>query len=91
LISLGRDQTISKVSQLIKGESAFWVNKLQLVKERFEWQDDYFAVSVGESQVETIVNYIKRQEEHHATKTFGQEVDEFIQKYGWNKMIDQNS
>jgi len=26
LISLGKDQTISKVSQLIKGESSFWIN-----------------------------------------------------------------
>lgn len=25
LISLGKDQTISKVSQLIKGESSFWI------------------------------------------------------------------
>ncbi len=27
LISLGVDQTISKVMQLIKGESSFWINR----------------------------------------------------------------
>lgn len=27
LISLGSDQTIEKIMQLIKGESSFWINK----------------------------------------------------------------
>jgi putative transposase len=45
LISLGRDQNISKVSQLIKGESSFWINQNNPVEGKFSWQDDYFAVS----------------------------------------------
>jgi putative transposase len=49
LVSLGTDQTIQKVMQLIKGESAFWINKNQLTSEKFEWQDEYFSVSVSES------------------------------------------
>lgn len=44
LISLGKDQSISKVTQLIKGESLFWINQNNLTKEKFSWQDDYFAV-----------------------------------------------
>ena len=70
LISLGKDQSISKVSQLIKGESSFWINKNKITKEKFMWQDDYFAVSVSESQVEQVVRYIKNQEAHHAKKSF---------------------
>jgi putative transposase len=27
LISLGKDQTVAKISQLIKGESSFWINQ----------------------------------------------------------------
>jgi putative transposase len=84
LISLGKDQNISKVSQLIKGESSFWINKNNLTSEKFSWQDDYFAVSVSESQVETVVNYIKNQEAHHAKKSFDEEVNEFMTRYGWN-------
>jgi len=83
LISLGKDQTISKVSQLIKGESSFWINKNNLTAEKFSWQDDYFAVSVSESQVETVINYIKNQEKHHSTKSFDDEVNEFMTRYGW--------
>lgn len=83
LISLGRDQTPAKVAQLIKGESSFWINKNQLTSEKFSWQDDYFAVSVSESKVASVENYIKNQEAHHAKKTFAEEVDEFIVRYGW--------
>jgi len=83
LISLGRDQNISKVSQLIKGESSFWINQNNLVEGKFSWQDDYFAVSVSESQVETVANYVKNQEQHHSKKSFDDEVQEFMTRYGW--------
>ena len=83
LVSLGKDQNIAKVSQLIKGESSFWINKSNLISEKFAWQDDYFAVSVSESQVETVINYIKNQEKHHLKKSFDDEVTEFLEKYGW--------
>jgi len=58
LVSLGSDQTISKIMQLIKGESAFWINKDKLINQYFEWQDEYFAVGVSESQIQTVRNYI---------------------------------
>jgi putative transposase len=88
LISLGTDQTIQKVMQLIKGESSFWINKNQLTKEKFEWQDEYFAVSVSESVLEKVRNYIKNQEEHHKKKTFHEEYDEFITKYDFERIED---
>ncbi|MFN3487901.1 MAG: IS200/IS605 family transposase [Emticicia sp.] len=89
LISLGKDQTIAQVAKLIKGESSFWINKQQLTAQKFSWQDDYFAVSVSESQVEKVVNYIKNQEQHHAKKSFDEEVEEFMEKYGWQIIKDE--
>jgi len=90
LISLGKDQSIAQISRLIKGESSHWINKNQLIKEKFVWQDDYFAVSVSESQVEKVTNYIKAQEAHHANKPFSEEVEEFISKYGFSLIKDEN-
>jgi len=66
LISLGREQSMAKVAQLIKGESAYWINEQKLTSDYFSWQDDYFAVSVSESQINTVINYIANQEKHHA-------------------------
>ncbi len=88
LVSLGVDQTIQKVIQLIKGESSHWINKAGLTTEKFEWQDEYFAVSVSESMLEIVRNYIKNQEEHHSKKTFQDEYDEFITKYGFGRHKD---
>jgi putative transposase len=84
LISLGKEQTIAKVAMLIKGESAFWLNKQKIITSFFSWQDDYFAVSISESQVEKVKAYIINQEKHHAKKSFADEVDQFIIRYGWN-------
>ena len=84
-ISLSSDQTISKVVQLIKGESSNWVNKNKLVSGLFEWQDEYIAVSVSESQINKVRDYIKNQEEHHRKRSFAEEYEEFIKKYGFTK------
>lgn len=88
LFRLKNDQTISKVMQLIKGESSFWINKQKLTKTKFEWQDEYFAVSVSESQVQTLRNYINGQEAHHKKTTFQYEYDEFIKKFGFQVFKD---
>jgi REP element-mobilizing transposase RayT len=86
LISLGSEQSISKVIQLLKGESSFWINKNNLIHGKFEWQDEYFAVSVSESQVDVVKKYIDDQEEHHKQKTFSEEYDQFISKYNFKKL-----
>ena len=79
LISLGIDQSISKVMQLLKGESAYWMNKNQLCKAKFGWQDEYFVVSVSESALDKVRTYIGNQEQHHRKETFKQEYDELIE------------
>lgn len=83
LISLGQDQNIATIMQLIKGESSYWINQQGFLKERFSWQDEYFAVSVGESQIDSVRKYIQNQEIHHSKVTFQQEYNEFINKYGF--------
>jgi len=78
LISLGSDQNISKVVNLIKGESSYWINKNKMLNIKFKWADEYFAVSVSESQLEVVRNYIGNQEEHHRKKSYAEEYREFI-------------
>ena len=85
LVSLGIDQTIQKVMQMIKGESSYWINKNNLTSNKFDWQDEYFAVSVSESVLDRVREYIKNQDEHHGIKTFQEEYDEFIMKFGFEK------
>ena len=90
LVSLGDNQTIRQIMQLIKGESSHWINKEGLLKEQFEWQDEYFAVSVSESNIARLRNYIKNQEDHHSQKTWEVEYNELIDKFGFQKFNDND-
>jgi REP element-mobilizing transposase RayT len=84
LISINRELSISKICQQIKGESSFWINKNKLTKSKFIWQDDYWAVSVGEDHIDTLRNYINNQEEHHRKKSFEEEVNDFFKSYDYS-------
>ncbi len=88
LISLGTDQTLEKLMHLIKGESSFWINKNKLTKMRFEWQDEYFVVSVNESSLESVRKYIANQNEHHKKISFDDEFENFLRRAGFQKFKD---
>ena len=88
LISLGTDQTIEKIMQLIKGESSFWINKSGLCKTKFGWQDEFFAVSVSEANVPGVRKYIANQEEHHRTKSLEDEFEGFMKRAGFQRFKD---
>jgi putative transposase len=86
LISLNADQMLANVMQLIKGESSFWINKSHLIKSRFSWAKEYYAVSISDSHVPRVRNYIRNQERHHRRKTWETESDEFITRYGFERV-----
>ena len=88
LISLKPDQSIAQVVQLIKGESAFWINKQGITSKKLTWQSEYFAVSVSESGLSSVREYIKNQEIHHAKQSFTAEYEEFLEKFGFDKFKD---
>ena len=85
LISLGTGQEIENIVQLIKGESSHWINKNKLCKGRFAWQEEYFAVSVSESILDNVREYIADQEKHHRIKSFDEGFDLFLKRAGFNK------
>lgn len=87
LISLACDQHIAQVMKLLKGESSNFANKAKIFEVEFDWADDYYAVSVSQSHVIAVRNYIKNQEEHHRTKTFAEECQVFKEKYGFVRML----
>lgn len=81
LMGLNADMSISKAMHLIKGESAFWINKQKIIRGKFEWADEYFAVSVSESVLGKVRTYVNTQDEHHQKVSFAQEYEIFIKKY----------
>jgi putative transposase len=85
LATLNADMPVSKMLNLIKGEASHWANSNKIFRHKLEWADEYFAVSVSESQVEAVRNYIKNQEEHHKKYSFSAEYELFLKKFNFDK------
>ncbi len=86
LLSLNTGHSIDKDIQMIKGENSFWINKNGIVQGKFSWAEEFFAISVSESNIDIVRDYIKNQEKHHAVKTWEDEYNQFLDKYGFRKM-----
>jgi putative transposase len=85
LISLNPDHALSKVIQLIKGESSFWMNKNKKTGKKFGWAVEYYAVSISDSDVIKVQRYIRNQEAHHMKKSWADEYTEFLEKHGFEE------
>ncbi|WP_295338138.1 IS200/IS605 family transposase [Flavobacterium sp.] len=81
LVGMRPTQSVSDLMQDIKGSSSKWINEKRFLKVKFEWQEGYGAFSYAKSQVNTVVNYIKNQEQHHAVRSFNQEYLEFLAEF----------
>lgn len=75
-------QSLSALMQNVKRDSSDWINKTQLTKERFSWQEGYGAFSYSKSQLSKVIDYIEVQEEHHKKRTFSDEYKKILQDFG---------
>jgi REP element-mobilizing transposase RayT len=73
LIGMKPSQSLSDLMQDIKAYSSKWINDKKLVRGKFSWQSGYGAFSYSYSQVDTVIKYIMKQEQHHHKKTFKEE------------------
>lgn len=79
LIGLHPAQSLSKLMQLVKGDSAEWINKEKLTTKKFNWQMGYGAFSYSKSQIHAVANYIEQQQEHHKKKSFLEEYRKMLE------------
>lgn len=81
LFMLSRTATISDVIKQVKTASSAWVKEAHSRAKPFYWQAGYAAFSVSQSNVESVRLYIERQSEHHATRSFQDEMREWMRRY----------
>lgn len=74
--------SISDFVRLIKGNSSRWLSDRFAQLERFQWQAGYSSFSVSESKRKIVAAYIEKQEEHHRSHTFAEELARFLKKHG---------
>jgi putative transposase len=65
----------------VKKSSSKWFKEQEGVDYEFKWQIGYGAFSVSSSKVDVVKNYIKKQKVHHSTRTYKDEIEEFIREY----------
>jgi putative transposase len=82
LIDLPTNKSIEEVVKLFKGSASHFINAEKLLRGRFAWGRGYGAFSVSHSDAERVAEYIATQEEHHKKKSFDEEYELFIEKYG---------
>lgn len=70
-------QNLAQVMKSIRTESADWINESKFIKNPFEWEEGFAALSVSPSSVKQVLDYIEKQEEHHKTKTLDSELEVF--------------
>jgi|TARA_B110000908_G_scaffold171472_1_gene234350 putative transposase len=81
---LVRQPRIAKLSDFIghiKRNATKWMHTKGDSYKDFAWQDGYGAFSIGCSQMESVIDYIDRQKEHHEKLTFQEEYKLVLQKY----------
>lgn len=81
LISQSKNISLSDLLREIKKASSLWIKTKDKRFAAFQWQAGYGAFSVGQSQIETVRNYIAKQKEHHQTNSFEIEYRNFLRKY----------
>ena len=82
LFALSRTRTIAEVVENVKTSSSKWLKTKWKALAEFHWQSGYGAFSVSRSQTDEVIDYIRRQEEHHKSRTFQQEYRRFLELHG---------
>jgi putative transposase len=80
-VGLRPSLAISDLVRDIKNNSSNFINSRKFTGRKFSWQEGYGAFSYAHSQVESVYNYILKQEEHHRKKTFKEEYHDFLSKF----------
>jgi putative transposase len=82
LCALSRKVTVADLVEETKKRSSKWIKTKGPEFRNFRWQAGHGAFSIGRSNVAALKRYIAGQKEHHRRKSFEEEYETFLQKYG---------
>ncbi len=80
LVSCKPTIALSNLTKEIKEHSTKYINQNNFVKGKFSWQEGFGGFTVSYKNVNSVVNYIKNQEEHHKLRSFKEEYLEFLKE-----------
>ncbi len=81
LVSLSKNIALAELMLNIKRDSSKWIKAQDAALRRFDWQDGYFAFSIGESGAEPLKAYIAGQKKRHKAMDYKEEMRAILRKY----------
>ena len=81
LCLLSKKLPLIKVMEELKSHSSKWMKTKHPSLTNFYWQNGYGAFSVDQKGVDSVIDYITNQKEHHRKKTFQEEFRTLLETY----------
>lgn len=81
LVGFGTTMSIADFIEEVKSISSKFINDKNWIQGKFEWQRGYGVFSYSRSQIDQVIRYIQKQQEHHIKKSFKDEYLEFLRKF----------
>lgn len=82
LINLNPTVNLANLMQMIKGKSARWLKDDMRFPYFAGWAHEYFASTVSPAHVESLIEYIRTQPQHHLGMSFDEELIALYLKTG---------
>jgi REP element-mobilizing transposase RayT len=80
-LGLNPSVSISDTVHDLKRNTSLFINRENLCRGKFAWQEGYASFTYSRSQMERVYNYIKNQEKHHSKTAFKSEYKKFLDNY----------
>jgi putative transposase len=82
LLALPPNLSVSFIMQKLKGITSKWINDTFYPQKRiFRWQSGYSAFTVGHSQKQRVIDFIRSQKQRHKTLSFQEEYQMFMDRF----------
>lgn len=82
LFGMRPTEALSDLMKDVKQSSSRWINKSNLSRGKFSWQEGYGAFSQSKKEIPEVASYIQNQEQHHKERTFSEEYIDLLQAHG---------
>ena len=82
LISQSKNIGLSVLMKDLKKDSSVWIKTKGATFRNFHWQDGYGAFSIRRVDLPRLKQYLANQKEHHRTRSFQEELIQFLDDYG---------
>ena len=81
LVGFGTTMSMGDFMEEVKSISSKFINEKRWMSGKFEWQRGYGVFSYSRSQIDSVIKYILKQQEHHKRQTFKEEYLDFLKKF----------